>query len=105
MEKNLKPYNGEVLDSRPWINISDELPPDKTCVEFASHDHYGLANWSKEKGFYEVFLTTGPFDEAEYYKDNNTWNGEIMWWRKICKWPYYGIQGYDANLMKYYEKG
>ena len=99
-----KSDRGENLNHRPWISIADELPPDKTCIEFASHQYYGLANWSNEKGFYEVFLTLGPYEEAEYFKDCNVWNGEIMWWRKICKWPYYGKQGHDCETMKVYIK-
>jgi hypothetical protein len=99
-----KPNNGENLNSRPWISIADELPKDRQCVEFASHQYYGLANWSKEKGFHEVFLTSGPWEEAEYFKDCAAWNGEVMWWRPICKWPYYGERGCDADTMKDYEK-
>ena len=98
-----KPTNGENLPNRPWISISDELPKDGSCVEFASH-HYGLANWSDEKGFHEVFLTLGPWEESEYFKDISVWNHEIMWWRRICDWPYYGRQGIDAENMKKYCK-
>lgn len=97
--------NGEKLHNRKWISIADELPLDRSCVEFASHQSYGLANWSKEKGFHEVFVTMGPYEEAEYFKDCQAWNGEVMWWRPICRWPYYGKQGYDAETMKHYNKG
>lgn len=100
-----KPTNGENLNSRPWISIDDELPKDRQCVEFSCHQYYGLANWSKEKGFHEVFLTMGPWEEAEYFKDCDAWNGEVMWWRPICNWPYYGIQGYDSENMKEYKQG
>ncbi len=92
----------ENLKDRPWINISEQLPQNKQCVEFASHQYYGLANWTKEKGFHEVFLTSGPFEEAEYFKDDFSWNSEIMWWRKICLWPYYGKRGCDSENMKDY---
>ncbi len=99
----MKP-NGENLDIRPWFSISEKLPRNHSCVEFASHQSYGLANWDDKKGFHEVFLTLGPSEEAEYYKDCGAWNGEIMWWREICSWPYYGIQGYDAETIKDYKK-
>lgn len=94
--------NGERIPQREWKSIAVELPLDKSCVEFASHNYYGLANWSKEKGFYEVFLTAGPFEEAEYYRDPSVWNSEVMWWRPIPQWPYYGATGYDAESMKEY---
>lgn len=99
-----EPTNGERLPHRKWISIADQLPPDKCCVEVASHQVYGLANWSKEKGFYELFYTYGPHEEAEYAKNQWAWNGEIMWWRAICAWPYYGEQGCDAETMKGYER-
>ena len=100
-----QPTNGENLPDRKWISIADKLPKDKTCIEFASHQYYGLANWSAEKGFHEVFLTMGPHEEAEYMKDCDAWNGEVMWWRPLCSWPYYGTQGYDAETMEMYGKG
>lgn len=98
------PSNGERLTNRPWVSINDELPKDKQCVEFASHQCYGLANWSDEKGFHEAFTTYGPWEEAEYFKNCSFLNGEIMWWRPICSWPYYGQQGCDAETMKDYKQ-
>lgn len=89
--------NGEKLKHRPWISIVDGEPTMR-CVEFASHQAYGLANWSKEKGFHEVFVTYGRSEEAEYSK-NEIWNDEIMWWREICDWPYYGTRGIDSETM------
>jgi hypothetical protein len=102
--KNCDMY-GENLEQRPWISIADQLPRNKSCVEYASHQGYGLANWSDDKGFHEVFITLGPNEEAEYNKDCAAWNGEIMWWREICEWPYYGTRGYDAETMKHYDVG
>lgn len=100
-----KPTNGENLPHRPWISIEDKLPPDKTCVEYASHQTIGLANWSKEKGFHEIFETFGPHEEAQYYNNITTTNHDVMWWRKICDWPSYGTRGCDSQIMKDYELG
>lgn len=98
----IEPSKGEKLPYRKWKSIAEELPRDRSCVEFASHQNYGLANWSKEKGFHEVFVTCGRNEEAEYHKDPISWNCEVMWWREICDWPYYGERGCDAEIMKEY---
>ncbi len=93
------PEKGENIKNRPWISIEDELPPgERCCVEIACHNDYGFANWSKEEGFYEVFTTCGPYEEAEHYK-GDAYNHEVMWWRPICNWPYYGTKGTDSPLM------
>lgn len=95
--------NGENLDKRPWISINEQLPEHGHCVEFATHQTFGLGNWDKDKGFTEVFITYGSSEHAEYFQSCGVWNGEIMWWREICNWPYYGKQGYDSELMKKYK--
>lgn len=92
----------EKLLTRPWISITEELPKGKRCVEFASHQSYGLANWDDEKGFYEGFVTCSRYEEAKHFYQYETWNDEVMYWREICMWPYNGTRGYDSELMKKY---
>jgi hypothetical protein len=92
----------EDLKDRPWISIAEKLPRDGWCVEVAAHQYYGLANWTDEKGFTEIFMTQGPSEHAEHYKNHTHPNENVMYWREICSWPYYGTQGQDADTMQKY---
>ena len=92
--------NGEKLKHRPWISIADKLPDHNGCFEVACHNEYGLANWSNNKGFHDMFITSGPGEHADVYENHCCLNYEAMWWREICNWPYYGTRGCDSELMK-----
>ncbi len=84
-----------MTSGRRWIPITESLPTCKCCVEYASHQNYGLANFDPKKGFHEAFVTYGQWEEAELWKDNEISNDEIMYWRKIPDWPNYGKRGID----------
>jgi len=90
---------------RDWISIADELPKHNQTVEYASHQMYGIASFHEKKGFHKAFLTSGPWEEGEYQENVYCLNDEIMWWRPITDWPYYGRQGCDSETMKDFPKG